>query len=243
MNAQVAIPAGERHDAVDVRGQRAQNGGGAEGEGLRRPCRPAAATTARPTTTCVSGSMAPRSTRGLPRLMGRSHPSTCRSDTSTRAAARMRALSWSANSCAALWIASSRGLFRSTKIGSPARTMKRPGRRRSMKHGSSGAPVMNAISAGVLRNQARRPRNVHLDTIAADVAIHQQGDDAVRREAPADLKRRSSDWPTSIVSAPTRSRISRRSRLTVRVAFGHGDDRDRHLHHRRMKTPPTSQLP
>ena len=51
--------------------------------------------------------------------------------------------------------------------------------------------------AGHERHQCRRSQkrgtlaeHLHVNTIAADVAVHEHGDDAVRRETAADLKRR-----------------------------------------------------
>ena len=60
---------------------------------------------------------------------------------------------------------------------------------RSMKQGTSGAPVRNAISAGVRRNQVGRPRKFDLDAVPAEMTIHQQRDDAVVGEPLPDLQR------------------------------------------------------
>ena len=68
------------------------------------------------------------------------------------------------------------------------------------------------------RRRFQEPRaaaeKLHLDAIAAEMAIHQHRDDAVVRQAAANLQRGVERLPTSMVSAPSRSRISRRSRLT-----------------------------
>ena len=228
MNAQVPIPARESHDAVDVGRQGPENRGGAEGKGLR-PVRPGGRGGERAADDDVGQGIHGRrlGTRGdftggripvpvevVPALGAR-----------TDAGAQLvrEVLRGSLDRFVA-------GSFRSTKIGTPARTLKRPGRRRSMKHGSRGAPVMNAIRAGVLRNEARRPRHLDLDTIAADMAVHEHGDDAVCRETAADLKGRlerltdldrvGADRRANFVTQPVDSG----------VVFGHGDDGERYLH-------------
>ena len=54
---------------------------------------------------------------------------------------------------------------------------------RSMKQGTSGAPVMNPISGGVRRNHAAPAEQLHLHAVAPEMAIHQHRDDAVLRRA------------------------------------------------------------
>ena len=67
-----------------------------------------------------------------------------------------------------------------------------PGPQPSMKHGSRGAPVMNAIRPA-FSETTHGARHLDVNTIPADMAVHEDGDKAVCGKTAADSKRRLSD--------------------------------------------------
>ena len=74
-------------------------------------------------------------------------------------------------------------------MGVPGRALNRPGPMRSMEQGSRGAPLTCAISSGVRSSHAARPNMRDRHAVLAEMPIDEHGDDAVVRQASANLQR------------------------------------------------------
>ena len=119
-----------------------------------------------------------------------------------------------------------RDLLRGRLDGGVARRIAAHGDRTAGQRGEPAAPdpadeARHERRAGEARHHHGRSEEPRLppeerdrDTVASEVTIDQQRDEAVLRERPPDLRGVSSDWRTSRVSTPSRSRIRCRIRFT-----------------------------
>ena len=128
---------------------------------------------------------------------------------------------------------------RLTTIGAPGRTVKRPGRSALDEAGQQRRAGHEPISAGVRRNQARRPRNCTATRSRPRCRSISMATMSVVREAAADLQRRVerlSDLDR--VGAEPLADVAP-DPVDLRVRLRHRDDGQRHAcTTRRMKTPP-----